>query len=293
MNIENVYAAFREELPALIGSLLKEEYTALEAPEPAAMQGASVSHCMVADSLEGDFALIYESAHRRDVAEQFLRATVGLEFTEDTDEDAACLELANLTLGHLTETARQAGCPMTIVDPLTMIAGDDFHAEMPAFDRNEGLRLTVAPKDGSRGRITIWARFAAGSAPAESADAETRARVLIVDDSPVMRAFLEKVFVENGYEVVGVAEDGIEAIERFEATRPDLMTLDIIMPRLKGTDVLERIIEKHPDACVVMASSVKDARIVMKCLRMGAKRYIVKPYDREAVLAAAEKALHI
>ena len=70
----------------------------------------------------------------------------------------------------------------------------------------------------------------------------------------------------------------------FEKFDPDLVTLDIVMPKLKGTEVLKRIIELRPDATVVMASSVSDARTVMNCLKMGAKRYIVKPYDRTAVI---------
>ena len=118
---------------------------------------------------------------------------------------------------------------------------------------------------------------------------DEKKRVLIVDDSPVMCAFMQKIFTEAGYDVVGVAQDGLEAIEQYEAHNPDIMTLDIIMPKLKGTDVLERIIEKYPDAKVIMASSVSDAKTVMQCLKIGAKRYIIKPYDKDAVMNAVEK----
>jgi len=119
----------------------------------------------------------------------------------------------------------------------------------------------------------------------------TKKTVLIVDDSPVMCSFLKKIFEESGYEVAGIAHDGAEAVEKFEQVRPDVVTLDIIMPKLKGTEVLKQILEKEPDAKVVMASSVSDAKTVMQCLKIGAKRYIIKPYDREAVMTAVEKAL--
>jgi two-component system chemotaxis response regulator CheY len=115
--------------------------------------------------------------------------------------------------------------------------------------------------------------------------------VLIVDDSPVMRNMLAKFFTDHGFEVVGMAADGMEAIDQFEKLRPDLMTLDIIMPKMRGTEVLETIVRKYPEAKVVMASSVSDARTVMKCLKIGAKQYILKPYDEEKVMGAIQKAL--
>ena len=115
--------------------------------------------------------------------------------------------------------------------------------------------------------------------------------VLIVDDSPVMRSMLAKFFTDNGFQVLGQASDGVEAIEMFERLNPDIMTLDIIMPKMRGTEVLENIMERYPDAKVVMASSVSDARTVMKCLKIGAKQYILKPYDAEKVMAAIRKAL--
>lgn len=115
--------------------------------------------------------------------------------------------------------------------------------------------------------------------------------VLIVDDSSVMRNMLAKFFNDNGFDVVGKAADGLEAIEMFEKLNPDIMTLDIIMPKMRGTEVLEKIMERYPEATVVMASSVSDARTVMKCLKIGAKQYILKPYDEEKVLTAIKKAL--
>lgn len=127
----------------------------------------------------------------------------------------------------------------------------------------------------------------------ENTVSDERKRVLIVDDSPVMRNMLAKFFSDNGFEVVGMAADGVEAIEMFERHNPDIMTLDIIMPKMRGTEVLEKIMARYPDAAVVMASSVSDARTVMKCLKIGAKQYIMKPYDEDKVMAAIKKALDL
>ena len=130
--------------------------------------------------------------------------------------------------------------------------------------------------------------------PSSTASASTESKsVLIVDDSPVMRDFMIKVFSENNFKVVGAAADGVEAVEMFERYNPDIMTLDIIMPKMRGTEVLARIVSNYPEATVVMASSVSDARTVMRCLKIGAKQYVIKPYDKEKVMAAVAKALEL
>ncbi|MDR2340474.1 MAG: response regulator [Deltaproteobacteria bacterium] len=117
--------------------------------------------------------------------------------------------------------------------------------------------------------------------------------VLIVDDSPVMRQMLFKLFDSQGFNVVGQASDGEEALRMFEELKPELTTLDIVMPKLRGTDVLERLMAKYPDSRIIMASSVSDARTVMHCLKIGAKQYIIKPYDEEKVMQAVRKALDL
>jgi two-component system chemotaxis response regulator CheY len=118
-------------------------------------------------------------------------------------------------------------------------------------------------------------------------------RVLIVDDSPIMRQMLVKIFKDEGFTVAGEAVDGMEALEMFETLKPDLVTLDIVMPKMRGIEVLERIMAAKPESKVIMASSVSDARTVMHCLKMGAKQYIVKPYDESKIMDAVKKVLAI
>jgi len=115
--------------------------------------------------------------------------------------------------------------------------------------------------------------------------------VLIVDDSPIMRQMLVKIFNDGGFSVIGEAADGEEAVAKFEELKPDLTTLDIVMPKMRGIEVLEHLMAKYPDSKIIMASSVSDARTVMHCLKMGAKQYITKPYDEAKIMSAVKKAL--
>ena len=118
-------------------------------------------------------------------------------------------------------------------------------------------------------------------------------RVLIVDDSPIMRQILVNIFTSNGFIIAGEAADGIEAVQMFETLNPDLTTLDIVMPKMRGIEALEIIMGKFPTAKVVMASSVSDARTVMNCLKIGARQYITKPYEEEKIISAVKKALEL
>jgi two-component system chemotaxis response regulator CheY len=106
-----------------------------------------------------------------------------------------------------------------------------------------------------------------------------------------MRQMLVKIFSDEGFAVAGEAADGVEAVDLFEKLKPDLTTLDIVMPKMRGIEVLELLMAKYPDAKIIMASSVSDARTVMHCLKMGAKQYITKPYDEAKIMAAVKKAL--
>ena len=284
----------QDELPSLFKQLVKCGVTASPIDE-ADLNRQSLAVCtQLSGTLRGPVVFAYPKKGREALIRQFLATAAGGAEVECTDK-AVCLELSNIILGHFTETARQAGYPTAIDQPGTIHSAPSLAAdcELPEFQSGTGTWLKLESEDDRLGTFYFWYNLSISATCQEEPAGEAKARVLIVDDSPVMRAFLEKVFRQNGYEVVGTAADGVEAIEKFEATNPDLMTLDIIMPKLKGTDVLEKILESHPEAKVIMASSVSDARTVMNCLKIGAKRYILKPYDTEAVMGAVEKVLKI
>lgn len=117
------------------------------------------------------------------------------------------------------------------------------------------------------------------------------ARVLVVDDAAFMRKLVTDVMVDGGHEVVGEAGTGVEAVERFRQLRPDVTTLDITMPEKDGIEALKEIIAEDPEAKVVMCSALGQDSKVLESMRLGAKDFVVKPFEPARVLSAIEKAL--
>jgi two-component system chemotaxis response regulator CheY len=116
-------------------------------------------------------------------------------------------------------------------------------------------------------------------------------RILIVDDSFYMRTMLKNMLTDAGYEVVGEAANGQQALEMTTATNPDLITLDVILPDNTGLDVLKGIRQVNPTVKVVMCSAVGQEIIVNEALESGASAYIVKPFSEEKVLEIVGSAL--
>ena len=116
-------------------------------------------------------------------------------------------------------------------------------------------------------------------------------RVLIADDAAFMREMLRDILTDGGYEIVGEAADGNEAVSAYAKHQPDLVTLDIVMPRKSGLEALREIVAGHPGACVVMCSALGQEALVMEALEAGAKDFIVKPFKPDHVLEVAQKAL--
>jgi two-component system chemotaxis response regulator CheY len=123
------------------------------------------------------------------------------------------------------------------------------------------------------------------------AEQESRARIVVVDDARFMRRQLRDLLEGSGYDVVAEGEDGAEALELYEAHRPDLLTLDLVMPRMPGVEALREIRRRHPGARVIVCSSVSDQSVIFEAIGLGARDYVLKPVTPERVLAAVEKAL--
>lgn len=110
------------------------------------------------------------------------------------------------------------------------------------------------------------------------------AKILIVDDSIIMRKNLEHILKAVGHEVVGQAINGKQAVTLYEELKPDLVTMDISMPMLSGTDAVSEIVKKDPKAKIIMISAINQKQMVFEAIKNGAKHYIVKPIERENVL---------
>ena len=116
-------------------------------------------------------------------------------------------------------------------------------------------------------------------------------RILVADDASFMRQMIREIVEEEGFEVCGEASDGIEVIEAFRRLHPDIVTMDIVMPRKSGIDAVRRIIELDPGACVVMCSALGQETLVSEAIQAGAKDFIVKPFKPECVIDTINKAL--
>lgn len=107
-----------------------------------------------------------------------------------------------------------------------------------------------------------------------------------------MRMMIKDILVKNGFEVVGEAQDGVEAVEKYAELKPDLVTLDITMPEKDGLTALKEILSSDSDAKVIMCSAMGQQSMVIDAIQAGAKDFIVKPFQADRVLEAINKVLN-
>lgn len=117
------------------------------------------------------------------------------------------------------------------------------------------------------------------------------ARILIVDDSSVMRKNLHSILSKNGHEIVGEAVDGRQAIISYVSLKPDLVTMDISMPKLSGIDAVKEIISKDSNAKIIMLSALNQKQMVFEALKNGAKHYIIKPIVPDTLIGVVNEVL--
>lgn len=115
------------------------------------------------------------------------------------------------------------------------------------------------------------------------------ARVLIVDDAAFMRTILKNILTEGGHTVVGEAENGVAALDRYKELRPDIVTLDITMPEVDGIEALKRIKAYDSNATCIMCSAMGQQAMVLDSVKNGAKDFIVKPFQADKILASINK----
>jgi two-component system chemotaxis response regulator CheY len=115
------------------------------------------------------------------------------------------------------------------------------------------------------------------------------ARILVADDASFMRQMIREIVEAQGHEVVGEASDGDEAVEEWKRLHPDVVTMDIVMPRRSGIDAVKSIIELDPKARIVMCSALGQESLVKEAMQAGAKDFIVKPFKPDAVIATLAK----
>ena len=115
--------------------------------------------------------------------------------------------------------------------------------------------------------------------------------VLICDDAIFMRTMVSDILQQAGFEVVGEAESGVQAIEKYRALKPDLVTMDIVMPDMGGIDAVREITRLDPGARVLMCSAMGQQALVVEAIQAGAKDFVVKPFQPSRVLEAVSRVL--
>ena len=113
--------------------------------------------------------------------------------------------------------------------------------------------------------------------------------ILICDDAAFMRMMIKDILTKNGYNIVGEAENGAKAVEKYAELKPDLVLMDITMPEMDGIEVLKKIKAADANASIIMCSAMGQQAMVIESIQSGAKDFIVKPFQADRVLEAVQK----
>lgn len=116
-------------------------------------------------------------------------------------------------------------------------------------------------------------------------------KVLIVDDSGYMRQVIRKHLENKGYEIVGEAQDGLEAIQMYNDVKPDIVTMDISMKKVGGIEATKKIKELDHDATIIIVSALGEARFIKEAIQAGAHDFIIKPFSEERLVSSISNAV--
>lgn len=116
-------------------------------------------------------------------------------------------------------------------------------------------------------------------------------RVLIVDDAVVMRMMIKGILAKSGFDVVGEAQNGVEAVEKYVELQPDLVTMDVVMPEMDGIAAVREILAHDPSARIVMCTSMGQQALVVEAIQAGARSFITKPFQPPKIVETLNKVL--
>jgi two-component system, chemotaxis family, chemotaxis protein CheY len=115
--------------------------------------------------------------------------------------------------------------------------------------------------------------------------------VLICDDAIFMRTMIGDILTQAGFQIVGEAETGVQAVDKYRSLKPDLVTMDIVMPDMGGIDAVREIIKEDPSAKILMCSAMGQQALVIEAIQAGARDFVVKPFQPSRVLEAVQRVL--
>ena len=121
------------------------------------------------------------------------------------------------------------------------------------------------------------------------------AKILLVDDAAFMRMMIKNSLTKGGFadSPFVEAQDGMEAVQKFEEENPDLVIMDITMPNMDGLQALKKIREAHPDAKVIMCTAMGQESMVVDAIKSGAKDFVVKPFNAERITSTVKTILGV
>lgn len=203
--------------------------------------------------------------------------------------DALC-EFINTTSGLFVTNISHNGVTLDMEPPVAyanqIIEGKAY--VIPLYVHESRVNIYIAVDSDltfARKPLELNIEKCKGSENADLA----RANVIIVDDSALARKVLRQLLEEEGYAVVSEAVNGEEGVELYKKFKSDFITLDITMPKMDGVDALKKIMEFDPNAKAVMITAAGQEKRVIEAIRIGAKHFVVKPFNKDEVLKAIEK----
>ena len=115
--------------------------------------------------------------------------------------------------------------------------------------------------------------------------------ILVVDDANLIRTLVKDVLTPKGFQIVGEATNGIEAVTMYRQLRPDLVTMDITMKEKDGLEASREILAADPDARIVVVTALGQEKMLLDCIALGVRDFVVKPFAPERLLSAVARAL--
>lgn len=115
-------------------------------------------------------------------------------------------------------------------------------------------------------------------------------KIMVVDDSRIAQLQLQEILADTEYEVVACCQTGEEAIQKYDQIQPDLVTMDIVMPGMDGLDAARLLLKEHPDARVLIVSSLAYDDTINEAKKIGAKGFVYKPFDHDLIIQSVQKA---
>ena len=251
--------------------------------------------CLAGQKLEGDldiivgFASVGEQTAIVDIANEFSHsniANLGIEVYDAIGEFTNCIS------GLFATALSKKGSMLEITPQFAyenqFAKGDAYVLPIHIHD-SEVLLFISASDETKAGDMPVVRKIMAKAGGEVTLD--SKGTVVIVDDSGMSRKILRDILEEAGYAVLAEATDGLEGVLAYKTYYPDIITLDITMPNMDGTEALKEIKAYDSNAKVIMITAAGQQHKVIEALKLGAKRFITKPFDKEEILKNIEEVL--